>query len=99
MISHSIHKYDLCEFSYLSQHGVRKPSNCEDLATSQDEVIEQVDGKTEVEDGDKYDFSNKSLKENKVQTKSVYVTVEVKEVSDGISVTSSKATRYLEKNL
>ena len=37
--------------------------------------------KTKVKDEDKYDFSNKSQKENEVQTKSVYVTVEVKEVS------------------
>ena len=62
-------------------HSHRKPSNCEDLESSQDEVIEQVNGNTEVEDEDKSDFSNKSLKENEVQTKSGYVSVEVKEVS------------------
>ena len=36
-----------------------------------------VDGNTDVQDKDKFDFSNKSLKENEVQTKSGYVTVEV----------------------
>ena len=73
----------------MSKHGVsvhmghshRKPSNCEDLESSQDEVIEQVDGNTEVEDEDTSEISNKILKENEVQTKSGYVNVEVKEVS------------------
>ena len=89
VISHSIHKCDLCEFSSLSKHGVsvhmghshRKPSNCEDLESSQDEVIEQVDGNTEVEDEDKSEISKKSIKENELKTKSGYVTVDVKEVS------------------
>ena len=89
-IKESIHKCDLCEFTSMSKHGVsvhmghshRKPSNLQDLESSLNEVIQQVDGNIEVEEEDQSEISNEViLKEAEVQTDPSFVTVEVKEVS------------------
>ena len=63
-------------------HSHRKPSNYQDLESSLNEVIQQVDGNIEVEEEDQSEISNKViLKEAEVQTDPSFVTVEVKEVS------------------
>jgi hypothetical protein len=61
-------------------HSHKKSSNC-DLESSQNDVIEQIDGNTEIDD----ETSNKSLapevKNAEVQTEPNLVTVAVKEVA------------------